>query len=179
MSMEKSFYSLCPGRLSLMTSHEMTFEFILQYKGNTVKAFCCRSKGVGGESVLYALFHGWQKIERPQWVPPSAPRNQGRDTLGTERMRERKRERELKTHGGWGACHHMGRIKPQLADFIRPLPPTLPVHPFCPPEPRPSVFLSFLREAEDQKTMFSACWSFTVSSEDFCGFDVCFPDYFL
>lgn len=45
-----------------------------------------------GVAVLCASFHGWQKMESPQWVPPSAQRSQGRGTLGTERV---KREREL------------------------------------------------------------------------------------
>lgn len=30
--------------------------------------------------------------------------------------------------GGGGSCHHMGQIRPQLADFIHPSPPTLPIH---------------------------------------------------
>lgn len=30
--------------------------------------------------------------------------------------------------GGEGSCHHMGQIRPQLADFIHPSPPTLPIH---------------------------------------------------
>lgn len=49
-------------------------------------------------------------------------------TLGKGRLKGREREGVV-----GGSCHHMGRIKPQLADFIRPWPPTLPIHLSHPP----------------------------------------------
>lgn len=99
-----------------------------------------RERGGGGRllAVLYASFHGWEKMESPQWLLPSAQGSQWRETLGTEKVKERKRVKEKvwesRGREGLGGhhCHHMGWIKPQLADFIRPLPPTLPITPSVP-----------------------------------------------
>ncbi|KAK5922703.1 hypothetical protein CgunFtcFv8_019944 [Champsocephalus gunnari] len=90
-------------------------------------------------------------MESPQWVPPSAQRSQGRGTLGTERVkREGVGENGAGARGGTRFCHHMGQIKPQLADFMCPSPPTLPIHPSVPMNFLASVICP-LSEATEQR----------------------------
>lgn len=74
-------------------------------------------------------FMGDGEWRDPRWAPPSAQSSQGRDTLGPARLKEG--ELKSQREGGVeekGSCHHMGQIRPQLADFIHPSPPTLPIH---------------------------------------------------
>lgn len=78
-------------------------------------------------------FMGDGEWRDPQWAPPSAQSSQGRDTLGAARLKEG--ELKSQCEGGVGAgveergpAINMGQIRPQLADFIHPSPPTLPIH---------------------------------------------------
>lgn len=78
--------------------------------------------------------------------PPSAQRGQGRETLGTGRLKER----ELKSQKEWergGSCHHMGWIKPQLADFIHPCLPRFPSTSLS--QTSPSISRPSLREKQE------------------------------
>lgn len=107
--------------------------------------------GSGEAAVLYASFHGWQKMESP---PMGASFCSEKPGEGYFRGWKIKRERVKKSEWGVGvgkgvSCHRMGQIKPQLADFIHPLPPTLPIIHFSIPNRLPS-FLSSLPEITHQ-----------------------------
>lgn len=119
-------YSLCVLGWGIVYS-------ICQSSGLRGKGRGCRKQGSG--CVVRIISWVTENGEAPVGASFCSEKPGERDFRDweSEKKKKKRKEGQLKSPSEReGACYHMGRIKPQLADFTRPSPPTLPIQPSVP-----------------------------------------------